>query len=249
MMGLPAPTRGERTGARVERTDPSHALPAAENTDTDLTMQMKKWLGLAFEVTIGLAALTAVYFGLVRGNERDAVTIAKTDWARLTDGRLSLGSSTAVLTVVEFLDYQCPVCERFEAVLSDLEREHPGAIRRVVRHFPISSLHPQAEIAATAASCAAEQNVFEAMHRVLIRHQSSFPDIAFDTLGREAGVPDTEQFTSCVRSGEHLASILADRDMGGAFGVTGTPTFIVNRRWLTGLSPASFRATLKKNLD
>jgi protein-disulfide isomerase len=212
-------------------------------------MHMKKLLGVAFEVAIGLAALTAVYIGVVRGDEPGSLTVAKADWAKLTDSRLSMGLTTAPVTVVEFLDYQCPVCERFEAVLSDLEREHPGKIRRIVRHFPIASLHPQAEVAATAASCAAEQNAFESMHDVLIRNQSSFSEIAFDTLGRATDVPDPQGFAACVSSGRYFARVNAERDLCGAFGVTGTPTFIVNRKWLSGLSPASLRATLKRDLD
>src|SRR3989338_8524554 len=67
------------------------------------------------------------------------------------------GPANAKITVIEFSDIQCPFCQRFHPTLQQLMAEYPNDIKWVYKHFPLSSIHPNAQSAAEASECLAEQ--------------------------------------------------------------------------------------------
>lgn len=126
--------------------------------------------------------------------------------------------------------------------------EFPGKIRLVYKDFPLSS-HAGARPAAEAARCAGEQGQFWPYHDLLFLARPSFGRDALITYAERLKL-DREAFTSCVDAARHKDAVAADLSQGRALGVTGTPTFFVNRRKLIGAqSVEAFREAVRDALD
>jgi protein-disulfide isomerase len=147
------------------------------------------------------------------------------------EGGYSLGSSDAPVTIVEFTDYQCPFCRRFESTtFSDIRKKYidTGKVRFVIRDFPLVDMHPDAMEAAEAAHCAGDQGQFWPMHDAL------FSDA--NTLGRNgliasaAGLRlDLAMFRSCLETGKHKLEIQNDQQVASSLQINGTPSFVVGK--------------------
>ncbi len=79
------------------------------------------------------------------------------------DKRPVKGESTAKLTLVDFLDYQCPYCGQFSRkTMPQIARDYiaTGKVRYVVVNLPLEAMHKSAFKAVEAAACAGEQGKF-----------------------------------------------------------------------------------------
>lgn len=91
-----------------------------------------------------------------------------------------LGKEDATITIVEFSDFQCPFCERFFVdTLPELKKNYidTGKAQLTFRHFPLTSIHPNAETAHRASECANEQGKFWEYHDLLFQNQSAWSDL------------------------------------------------------------------------
>jgi protein-disulfide isomerase len=149
-----------------------------------------------------------------------------------TEGEPSLGPTNAPVTIVEFSDFQCPYCRQAQGTLKQLMTAYEGKIKLVFRDFPLRNIHPQAQKAAEAAQCAAEQQKFWPYHDKLFASTS----LQMDDLKKFAQelALNMEQFTSCLDSSKSAAGIDADMQAGQQAGVNATPTFFVNGYPLSG---------------
>lgn len=158
-----------------------------------------------------------------------------------------LGAASAPLVVVEYGDFECPVCGRFfDETYATIKSEYvdTGRVQWVFRHFPLRSLHPRAQAAAEAAECAGEQGEFFAFHDLLFINQDGLSDTALRSLAGQAGL-DLTLFDACAAAGR-AARVQADVDAGLAVGVTGTPSFLIDGQLVRGFQTA---AQLRTRLD
>jgi protein-disulfide isomerase len=143
------------------------------------------------------------------------------------------GPSNAPITIVEFSDFQCPYCGRFESVLKTVLAKYPAQIRLVYQNFPLSDVHPNAEKAAEAGVCAQQQGKFWELHDRMFQEQASLgPDALKDkasTLGLNA-----QTFNECLDSGRARDSVKSDVRAAGQLAVNSTPTSFVNGRLVVG---------------
>jgi Na+/H+ antiporter NhaA len=149
--------------------------------------------------------------------------------APVDDGRDRIrGPAHALVTIVEYGDFECPYCGQAEPVIRDLLTGH-GDVRYVWRHLPLNDVHPHAQIAAEAAEAAADQGAFWEMHDLLLRSQDH---LLMSDLIRYAGDIriDIERFGDHIRKRAGAARIAEDVDSADLSGVSGTPTFFVNGR-------------------
>ena len=151
------------------------------------------------------------------------------------DSALARGPVDAVVTIVEFSDYQCPSCKRAQQALGQVLKEFEGKVRLVHKDFPVPA-HKGALPAALAARCAAAQGVFWEYHDLLYL---AVPDFSRDDLVRYAGrlSLDRESFTTCLDTRQFRKEVEADMSEGRALKLRGTPTFLVNGRPLVGAQP------------
>ena len=148
--------------------------------------------------------------------------------APVTDQDHIRGDKNAAITLVEYSDFQCPFCSRFHPTLLQMMNEYKGKVRWVYRHFPLSSIHPDAQKAAEAAECASEQGKFWEMADKMFEKQALGVDVAkLAGYAQEAGVKDIKKFNDCVSSGRMAPRVASDLASGEAAGVTGTPGSIV----------------------
>jgi protein-disulfide isomerase len=144
----------------------------------------------------------------------------------------SKGPDNAAITMVEFLDYQCPYCRRAEETVDELLKRNQGKIRFVHRDFPLPG-HPRAMAATQATQCAGDQGKFWEYHHGIFEKPTDYSDQDLKeratTLGLDGGA-----FATCLTSGRHDKEIKASTDSGNELGVNSTPTFFINGRRVTG---------------
>ena len=144
------------------------------------------------------------------------------------------GNPNAPVTVVEFGDFECPVCGREEPVAKEIRAKYAKQIRFVFRQFPLIHTHSFAKRMAEASECAADQGKFWEAVDVIYAHQD---DLSEDGLKRDAAEIglDPAKFNQCMTSGAEAARVERDRKDGLALGVVGTPTFFVGRQVVSGV--------------
>ena len=139
------------------------------------------------------------------------------------------GSGDALVTLVEYGDYECPYCGQAEVVIRELLVSFSDDLRYVWRHLPLNDVHPHAELAAEAAEAAGAQGKFWEMHDELLAHQDHLEPDELVGYARTLGL-DVERFWRDVRESRHAGRIGDDVTTADASGVTGTPTFFINGR-------------------
>jgi len=138
------------------------------------------------------------------------------------------GPAEALVTVVEYGDFECPYCGQAEPVVRELLADF-GEVRYVWRHLPLTDVHPRAQLAAEAAEAAAGQGEFWRMHDQLLAHQQDLRPADLIRYAGELGL-DVERFRSELRDHTHAARIAEAVESASLSGVSGTPTFFVNGR-------------------
>ena len=164
---------------------------------------------------MAVACLIVLVFQEIRGpsegDRASAVPEPVQDWSGLLDGGHHWGDATAPVTMVIFVDFECPACRHFALDIEQVIRAKYSLrdLRVVIRHKPLS-YHRLAFHAAKASECAAEQGRFEEMYQLLFRKQDSLGLKSFGGFAAESGVPDIVAFESCTTSKRVEARILAD---------------------------------------
>jgi Na+/H+ antiporter NhaA len=132
----------------------------------------------------------------------------------------------ALVTLVEYGDFECPYCGQAEPVLRELIREY-GELRFVFRHLPLTDVHPHAQLAAEAAEAASLQGKFWEMHDMLMDHQGALSTADLLRYAGEIGL-DTARFAADLRRHAGAPRVAEDVDSADLATVSGTPTFFVN---------------------
>jgi protein-disulfide isomerase len=151
----------------------------------------------------------------------------------------SLGDPKAAVTLVEYSDFECPVCRNLHDALRGLLPNYASKVRVVFKDFPLEQLHPWARTAAIAGRCAYQQDpkAFWKMYDLIYDNQeiisaanawTKMMDYA-DQSGVDAGA-----FKTCMASPEAGAAVNASRVNGQLLDVSSTPTVFVNGRRLVG---------------
>lgn len=154
----------------------------------------------------------------------------------------TLGDPNAPVTLVEYADFECPVCRNLHDVLKGLLPNYAGKVRLVFKDFPIEQLHPWARTAALAGRCAYRQNptAFWKMFDLIYDNQelisASTAWTKMTDFATEARL-DSEAFKGCMASQEAAAAVNASRANGQLLEVNSTPTVFVNGRRLVGADP------------
>jgi protein-disulfide isomerase len=148
-----------------------------------------------------------------------AVAVSASDHVR--------GPEHAPITIVEYGDFECPVCRAAEpGVRMTLER-FGARVRLVYRHFPIESAHPHALIAAEATEAAAAQGQFWPMHDRLLHHEAHLDRHALEQHARAVGL-DMPSFTAALDDEIYRQRVREHIDGAVRSHLRATPGFYVN---------------------
>jgi len=147
------------------------------------------------------------------------VPVSQDDWTR--------GRADAAVTLVEYLDYECPHCQAAYPVLEKALRAQRDKVRFVARHFPMSSSHPRALDAALAAEAAGRQSKFWQMHQRLFENPGELEREHLLRHARELGL-ELKQFEADMADPQLKRKIEEQKRQGLRSGVNGTPTLFLN---------------------
>lgn len=190
---------------------------------------------------IGAAALTVVLsvgYRTLSGSRSELAglgpaaraipALSPDEWAELVNlARPLLGDSSAGVTVVEFVDLECPACRVFHGTLRDLPAEELLGVRVLVAHFPLP-MHRFALPASRALECAAAEDRTLPFVDVVYQHQDSIGLLSWGAIAHRAGLSDTTALAHCALDPAPIARISQSIELGTRIGVTGTPTLFVN---------------------
>jgi len=140
----------------------------------------------------------------------------------------SKGLATAKIAIIEYSDYQCPFCSRYDRdTFPQLETEYvkTGKVRYVFHDLPLD-FHKNAFKAAQAARCAGEQGKFWEMHHQLFANQAALEDKDLPTHAAALNL-DEPKFQQCLAGDRYAAEIRQAITDANNDGLTGTPSFLI----------------------
>jgi protein-disulfide isomerase len=139
------------------------------------------------------------------------------------------GSPGAVLTLVEYGDYQCPHCALAHVIVHRVLAQFGNRLRFIFRHFPLGQIHPMAEPAAETAEFAGAHGRFWEMHDALYENQDRLGPPLFIALAEALGLSKLA-LRDAQANGTYLPKVREDFRGGVRSGVNGTPTFFIGDR-------------------
>ena len=221
-----------------EQLPPSPPKPPAQSEKPD-----DFWMRTAYLVLPLIALLVSVLvwyqttgqLDMIRQSQRQLLSeVASMRRTPIIDlsGAPMKGADQALVTLIEYSDYECPFCIRhYQQTMPQIEANYinTGKVRYAFRDFPVDQLHPEAIKAHEAAQCAAEQGKFWEMHTRLFSAPGTHTTQAIEDRALEAGL-DMAAFRACLASGRTTAGIRATAGQAVEMGATGTPAFFIGLR-------------------
>ncbi|PJE50716.1 MAG: hypothetical protein COV29_03200 [Candidatus Yanofskybacteria bacterium CG10_big_fil_rev_8_21_14_0_10_36_16] len=195
-------------------------------------------------VLLGGVVWAMAYFG-GKGVERDdsgtvilSTDITTEDWIK--------GNPNAELVLVEYSDFQCPACGAYYPLVKQLSEDFGDRLAIVYRHFPLITIHKNAELAARASEAAGKQGKFWEMHDVIFETQSAWSNLnreeaekSFVSIAERLDLNVT-QFVAHLNADDIANAVNDDIASARSSAVNATPTFFLNGKKLT--NPNSYEA-------
>jgi protein-disulfide isomerase len=139
------------------------------------------------------------------------------------------GAHDALVTLVEYGDFECSYCGQAESVIRQLLASFDDDLRYVWRHLPLNDVHTSAQLTAEATEAAAAQGKFWELYDTLLAHQDTLTPPDLRRYAQDLGL-DVERFWEDLRHHEHAPRVAEDVASADSSGVSGTPTFFINGR-------------------
>lgn len=140
-----------------------------------------------------------------------------------------IGDPGAPVVLVEYSDFQCPYCAMVYPTIKTIVDNSGGKIAWVMRNFPLKSIHPEANPAANAAECIAEQlgnKGWWEFADTVFSNQDKLSTAYFAQLATQFGA-DSAKYNACVTSGKYQNKIDAEEADAENSGGQGTPFTVV----------------------
>ena len=138
-----------------------------------------------------------------------------------------LGGDEALVTIVEYGDYECPHCAAAQPILAQILAHFGDRLRLVYRHFPMVEVHPAAGVAAEVAEFAGSRGLFWQMHQSIFANQPRLSVPVLIALAANLKLSPVD-LRDALASGAFAEKVQGDFIGGVRSGVNGTPTFFVN---------------------
>ena len=153
----------------------------------------------------------------------------------IAEDSISLGPEDALVTIVEFSDFQCQYCREQEQVIRDLvENEYPGKVRLVWKDFPINNRNTSSWQASKAARCANEQGSFWEYHDLLYKNNDRLGQELFLELAGELGL-NQNIFYKCLLDNDRIDDRIETNIIeANLLGISGIPFLYINGTGMMG---------------
>ncbi|PIR78528.1 MAG: hypothetical protein COU28_01140 [Candidatus Magasanikbacteria bacterium CG10_big_fil_rev_8_21_14_0_10_36_16] len=158
------------------------------------------------------------------------------------------GNTNAKVTIITFLDFQCPYCQTSYPTFSHVIEKYKPVIQVVFKNLPLTDIHPDAIAAALASTCASEQNKFWEYYTQVFTNKKLDTDSLYN-YGQSLGL-DMNKFDTCFKTQRNLTDIQQDLKDAVDLGLRGTPTYLVNGKIIEGvISAEEWDNIIIKNLN
>jgi protein-disulfide isomerase len=196
---------------------------------------------------VALLIIVGVFVGYVFTTKKSSQSTSPTLVGVLTEHKKGAGNKK--VSLVEYGDFQCPVCAQYYPILKQIKEKYGDDITFQYRHFPLDSIHPNARAAHRASEAASNQGKFFEMHDLLYETQSSWSTsnnskAIYEGYANQLGL-DLAMFQADYSKEDTNSIINADAEEGKKLGVTGTPGFMINGRLLNDNERRSFDDLVK----
>jgi protein-disulfide isomerase len=163
----------------------------------------------------------------------------KTVWKVPVDAKDPIrGPNDALVTIVEWSDFQCPFCKRVEATMKQIKDTYPSDVRVVWKDNPLP-FHNRAKPAATLARMAFDlkgEKGFWVAHDGLYDEKADLEDAGLEKIAGQVGIP-WGQVKAAIDSDKYKEQLGASVDLANELNARGTPHFFINGRRLSGAQP------------
>ena len=198
----------------------------------------------SFGMVSGIALVLVLnsFFGVLgasavaAGTDDGKAEVVPTAVAPTTGGKLAVAVSDedhvrgdldkAKVVMVEYSDFECPFCSRHHPTMQQVFEKYGDDVAWVYRHFPLS-FHPEAEPAANASECAADQGKFWEYADELFENQEDLGEDLYKQIASDLGL-NTSKFNDCLANSSFQEEVDADMASGRSSGVSGTPATFIN---------------------
>lgn len=247
-----SPTHKERQAATVERIEAylrylfalgpeaevevATPLPSVIPGLLTTQVRLRRWDATLTEALLVSADGRYVIRSRILDTSQDP--FAATRGAITTSGHPSKGPADAPVTIVEYGDFQCPTCARMHRVLQQVLADR-NDVRLVFKDLPLTQVHDWAMAAAIAGQCALQESdaAFWTLHDYLFENQDQLTaqnlQSRLDDFASNAGMR-VDPFRACRQQESTRARVQASLREAAQLQATGTPTFFINGRRLTG---------------
>jgi predicted DsbA family dithiol-disulfide isomerase len=155
------------------------------------------------------------------------------------------GDANAAVRIIEFTDFQCSACGGMYPIVEEILKSYGNRVYFVMRNFPLSSVHPNALIAAQAAEAAKAQGKYWEYIDLLFKNQTALDADSLKKYATQVGL-DRKVFDADLDSGKYESHVRKDVEEGEMYGIDSTPTFFINGVILTEYSAEGLRAAIEK---
>ncbi len=145
------------------------------------------------------------------------------------------GATSGKAILIEYGDFQCPACASAYPNIKELTEEFKDDLTFVFRNLPLTSIHPNARAAASAAEAAGLQDAYWKMHDQLYQNQTSWSSASteqrlsyFETYAKSAGVKDIQKFKTDMNSKGVSDKINFDLALAKKIGASATPAIYLD---------------------
>lgn len=148
------------------------------------------------------------------------------------------GPDDALVTIIEFSDFECPYCRKYsQETYTKIIENYGDQVRYIFKDLPLVSIHPNAVPAAAAAQCAQEQDAFWEFHDLLFTMELGLNTEAYLNYAERLNL-EMVSFETCVSEGRYNDTVLLDTNILTEMGAPmSTPTFFINGIYLSGAQP------------
>jgi len=159
------------------------------------------------------------------------------------------GKKDAPVTIVSFLDLQCPFSARFQPVIDAVLEAYPDKVKGIMKHFPLN-FHQMAKPAGKAVLAAGEQGKYWEMMDLVLKNNRDLSDAKFEEFAKQLGLNLTKFKASYEdKDGKWEKLIQDDYDLGMQVDVRGTPTYYLNGRKTSARDVEKFKAEIEEILN
>ncbi len=225
--------------------------------EEELKLRNKKLTNFLFIGFCAVLIIAGLAFAIIKNSNNQSDTTNKSDLKinSVSSSDWVKGNKESKIVLVEYSDFQCPACGTYYPLVNQLADEFKDKIAVVYRHFPLKSIHRNAEPAALAAESAGRQGKFWEMHNALFDNQKEWSDKINSSeyfIKYAGGLNiDVDKFKTDLSSQELKNKVKNDLASAEENNLDHTPTFFLNGKEISPRSYEEFKqiisSEIKKN--